>query len=45
MSICAFVPFKLVETLMDILSPPPAPILTWVVPAEFFSDKPPELVA
>ena len=45
MSICAFVPFKFVETLIETLSPPPAPMLICVVPAEFLRAKPPELVA
>ena len=45
MSICAFVPLILVETLIDILSPPPAPTLIWVVPPEFLRAKPPEFDA
>ena len=45
MSICAFVPLIFVATLIDTLSPPPPPMLIWVVPAEFLRAKPPELEA
>ena len=45
MSTWAFAPLILVETLSVKLSPPPAPMLNWVVPDEFLRDNPAEFVA